>query len=40
MSEMQPLHRATVTADEIDELGHFSAPFYDRRAYFASMAQV
>ena len=35
---MQSLHRAPVAEDEIDELGHFSAPFYDRRAYLATAA--
>lgn len=37
---MQTLHRAPVAEDEIDELGHFSAPYYDRRAYLASAVVV
>ena len=37
---MQSLHRASVAEDEIDELGHFSAPYYDQRANLASAALV
>jgi acyl-CoA thioester hydrolase len=40
LGEMQSLHRASVAEDEIDELGHFSAPYYDQRAYLASAALV
>jgi acyl-CoA thioesterase FadM len=37
---MQALHRSSVAEDEIDELGHFSAPYYDQRANLASAALV
>ena len=40
MLELASLHRNPVTDQEIDELGHFSAPFYDLRAYQANAKLV